>query len=353
MSQSTPVSNMNATQSKRVSRDSQPPHNLAEEIHFVEKHDMPNSGRFYFVSALWLKRWGLFVRSSGEHPGHISNYDLLHANSVVPTVRADVKRGRDYRGVSKEVWEYLLDLYGGGPEISNSNMDIHSRHTMINTDPRGVRRESKHSFRDKQTSDAGVSSWSTRASDRSTLGCDSDALQCTSSRSLSGSRRSISWKRASSSRGTSAMSAASTTNSKSAGVGVMQRLTSMRRMFSRSKKPKSNDSCDAGVHSTGMTSMSAEEYARSVSVRKWTGEANNAPEHTEAPEWPSHFQILAHMNRRDIIVREHGEGAEVLTNNVARKEMEVPADSVARMLEAMGLEKSEFSPKVEGRKVII
>jgi hypothetical protein len=33
---------------------------------------------------------------------------------------------KDYRGVNREVWEQLLQIYGGGPAIVREDLDIYS-----------------------------------------------------------------------------------------------------------------------------------------------------------------------------------------------------------------------------------
>lgn len=37
----------------------------------------------------------------------------------------------DYRGVNKEVWDLLVQIYGGGPAIVRRHLDIYSRPAIV------------------------------------------------------------------------------------------------------------------------------------------------------------------------------------------------------------------------------
>lgn len=64
---------------------------------------------FYAVSERWLSQWRRFVSGATERPpGRIDNSAVDLATST---------RLRDYRCVNRAVWEELLRIYGGGPEI--------------------------------------------------------------------------------------------------------------------------------------------------------------------------------------------------------------------------------------------
>jgi hypothetical protein len=41
------------------------------------------------------------------------------------TPKPGLKRGVDYRGVTKEVWDYFVSIYSGGPTITRKRIDIY------------------------------------------------------------------------------------------------------------------------------------------------------------------------------------------------------------------------------------
>ncbi len=95
-------------------------HHAKEELVFVSSQDTKQfhpEDECYVISAKWLERWLLFaMRKKKLLPGFISNNTLLSASG--DTVAEDLKPKDDYRPVNKAVWEYLFQLYGGGPVIT-------------------------------------------------------------------------------------------------------------------------------------------------------------------------------------------------------------------------------------------
>lgn len=69
-------------------------------------------------------QWSAFSApgSSTPPPGPIDNGRLLE--NGVP--KKGLNRGSDYRGLSREVWDILYDMYGGGPVIIRSTVSIYS-----------------------------------------------------------------------------------------------------------------------------------------------------------------------------------------------------------------------------------
>jgi len=78
---------------------------------------------WYLVSSHWLQRWHNFVvQGSDVLAGPITNTDLFDSHNKL---RPFLVRARDYRGVTKEVYEYFKSMYGGGPDIKRPSLDIY------------------------------------------------------------------------------------------------------------------------------------------------------------------------------------------------------------------------------------
>lgn len=86
-------------------------------------------GNWYLVSDSWLAQWRNFaVRGSAsddkpiEPPGAICNQVLLKKNGKPKSGLLPIQH---YRGISKQLWDYFFSIYGGGPEIVRSEIDIY------------------------------------------------------------------------------------------------------------------------------------------------------------------------------------------------------------------------------------
>ncbi|TSK82116.1 Ubiquitin carboxyl-terminal hydrolase 20 [Bagarius yarrelli] len=67
------------------------------------------------ISMQWFREWENFVKGKdNEPPGPIDNSKI----SVMKGGHAQLKHGADYGQISEETWQYLLGIYGGGPEIA-------------------------------------------------------------------------------------------------------------------------------------------------------------------------------------------------------------------------------------------
>ncbi|KAA6400696.1 MAG: hypothetical protein EZS28_003777 [Streblomastix strix] len=62
------------------------------------------------------------TQNSSTLPGPITNNKLLESDNVTPVPELT---HRDYRGVNKEMWDFLFQIYGGGPEIKRRTLDIY------------------------------------------------------------------------------------------------------------------------------------------------------------------------------------------------------------------------------------
>ncbi|XP_071043445.1 ubiquitin carboxyl-terminal hydrolase 20 isoform X2 [Parasteatoda tepidariorum] len=68
----------------------------------------------YAISMSWFKTWENFVCKDQEQPGPIDNSSICY----VKNNQAILKLGSDYCSVSKEMYLYLQNIYGGGPDIT-------------------------------------------------------------------------------------------------------------------------------------------------------------------------------------------------------------------------------------------
>ena len=87
-----------------------------------------NEGEFwYLIDSSWLKLWQEF-KTGGPPPGPISNNRLFRSSSSKSEkleIRANLIRGEHYRGINERVWNYLYNIYGGGPVLKRRTIDIY------------------------------------------------------------------------------------------------------------------------------------------------------------------------------------------------------------------------------------
>nr|XP_061800024.1 ubiquitin carboxyl-terminal hydrolase 20-like isoform X2 [Nerophis lumbriciformis] len=82
------------------------------------------------ISMQWFREWESFVKGKdNEPPGPIDNSKI----GVMKGGHVQLKQGADYGQISEETWQYLLGIYGGGPEIA-------VRQTVVPADPDGERK---------------------------------------------------------------------------------------------------------------------------------------------------------------------------------------------------------------------
>ena len=80
---------------------------------------------WYMISTAWLVQWLRFAASDGPPPGMIDNNVLLE-NWDPGRPRAKLYVKQDYRGLHADAWGALHRIYGGGPAIARSHLDIYS-----------------------------------------------------------------------------------------------------------------------------------------------------------------------------------------------------------------------------------
>uniref|UniRef100_A0A3Q3GMQ0 Ubiquitin carboxyl-terminal hydrolase n=1 Tax=Labrus bergylta TaxID=56723 RepID=A0A3Q3GMQ0_9LABR len=85
------------------------------------------------ISMQWFREWESFVKGKdNEPPGPIDNSKI----GVMKGGHVQLKQGADYGQISEETWQYLLGIYGGGPEIA-------VRQTVAPADPESLHGERK------------------------------------------------------------------------------------------------------------------------------------------------------------------------------------------------------------------
>uniref|UniRef100_A0A3B3UVT8 Ubiquitin carboxyl-terminal hydrolase n=1 Tax=Poecilia latipinna TaxID=48699 RepID=A0A3B3UVT8_9TELE len=85
------------------------------------------------ISMQWFREWESFVKGKdNEPPGPIDNSKI----GVMKGGHIQLKQGADYGQISEETWQYLLGIYGGGPEIA-------VRQTVVPADPDSLHGERK------------------------------------------------------------------------------------------------------------------------------------------------------------------------------------------------------------------
>ncbi|XP_077352699.1 ubiquitin carboxyl-terminal hydrolase 20 isoform X2 [Festucalex cinctus] len=85
------------------------------------------------ISMQWFREWESFVKGKdNEPPGPIDNSKI----GVMKGGHVQLKQGADYGQISEETWQYLMGIYGGGPEIA-------MRQTLVPADPDGLHGERK------------------------------------------------------------------------------------------------------------------------------------------------------------------------------------------------------------------
>ncbi|XP_023663678.1 ubiquitin carboxyl-terminal hydrolase 20 isoform X2 [Paramormyrops kingsleyae] len=85
------------------------------------------------ISMQWFREWESFVKGrDNEPPGPIDNSKI----GVMKGGHIQLKQGADYGQISEGTWQYLLNIYGGGPEIA-------VRQTVAPADSDGLHGERK------------------------------------------------------------------------------------------------------------------------------------------------------------------------------------------------------------------
>jgi hypothetical protein len=88
------------------------------------------------IGKSWLEAWKRFglagkyedIEFPYPPPGPINNFELLVPGSS-NDIKQDLVLDQDYYVVSPGVWHVLHDIYGGGPVLQRSDIDLYSSHS--------------------------------------------------------------------------------------------------------------------------------------------------------------------------------------------------------------------------------
>lgn len=97
-------------------------HNAETELRTMLKLDngfISAKEKIYVISTRWLSEWVCFVSHGDVTPGPISNSRLV--NKHTNTILKKALFNKHWRPLNKDVWEYLVSTYGGGPSIMVEN----------------------------------------------------------------------------------------------------------------------------------------------------------------------------------------------------------------------------------------
>ncbi|GFR01005.1 ubiquitin carboxyl-terminal hydrolase 20 [Trichonephila clavata] len=104
---------------------------------------LENPSVVYAIGMNWFKIWETFVCKNGEVPGPIDNSAICY----VKNNQAVLKHGSDYCSMSKEMYQYLHNIYGGGPDIilqPNAKVSSHSSTTSNSGQSKSLSTVSNH-----------------------------------------------------------------------------------------------------------------------------------------------------------------------------------------------------------------
>lgn len=91
--------------------------NELDELKKLDRKELYFGERYHCIYSPWLKKLLQFLRGENDDiPGPIDNSSLLAFGSS-DRLRIDAKEMIDYKKVAPPVWNFLFDIYGGGPLI--------------------------------------------------------------------------------------------------------------------------------------------------------------------------------------------------------------------------------------------
>lgn len=101
------------------------------------KNKMSENETWCLVAEKWYTDWTDSLDNEKKKIGEIDNSILLFSNQKDKNqkVKLNLKNGRDYRLVPKELWELIQQWYGGGPIIErvvrNKTVDVYPLHFKV------------------------------------------------------------------------------------------------------------------------------------------------------------------------------------------------------------------------------
>lgn len=94
-------------------------------IQELDSSSIAEGESWYLIDSNWLHQWNSFKTGVQPPPGPISNSRLFKSGNL-GVLRDNLSRGIHYRGVNEKVWNYFLGIYGGGPPIKRSTINIYN-----------------------------------------------------------------------------------------------------------------------------------------------------------------------------------------------------------------------------------
>eukprot|EP01089_Gocevia_fonbrunei_P021605 TRINITY_DN8457_c0_g1_i2.p1 TRINITY_DN8457_c0_g1~~TRINITY_DN8457_c0_g1_i2.p1 ORF type:complete len:746 (+),score=166.76 TRINITY_DN8457_c0_g1_i2:114-2351(+) len=95
-------------------------------INIIDRQSAHPGEWWNLITTKWLDKWTLWADNKGPLPGPIDNSDLLIHDSTgrgSSLSQRKPKKGlelaEDYKGVVPDVWNYLVSVHGGGPELAS------------------------------------------------------------------------------------------------------------------------------------------------------------------------------------------------------------------------------------------
>lgn len=103
------------------------------EVDLLYGADSVFSDTWFLIDERWLAEWRDFARENSDAPppGKISNWRLVKSDGTPISGREKL---RDYRGVCPKVYALFHSIYGGGPAIVRSKIDLYSEPVYYDLD---------------------------------------------------------------------------------------------------------------------------------------------------------------------------------------------------------------------------
>lgn len=99
---------------------------------FIHLREFMTRSSIYAISMSWFRTWESFVKGKeNELPGPIDNSSI----AVNKGGQVVLKIGSEYATLSEELWQFLYNIYGGGPELNLQNPASGDSHPTASSMP--------------------------------------------------------------------------------------------------------------------------------------------------------------------------------------------------------------------------
>jgi hypothetical protein len=102
-----------------------------EESKTVAKLEANNSaytGVWFLIATVWLQSWRAWIKGLGPRPGPMDNRVFFAPNG---SLQNNLVVAKDYRGLNLHTWYFFEEVYGGGPPVCRSRIDIYAPEVPI------------------------------------------------------------------------------------------------------------------------------------------------------------------------------------------------------------------------------